>query len=53
MFEKFTFEKKLGIDSNEKKYGGLKVGTVSLLIAFAGVLSVALGAGTFEGNRGK
>lgn len=47
MFENFTFEKKLGIDSSEKKYHGLKIGTLSLLIAFVGVLCVALGAVSF------
>jgi len=44
MFENFTFEKKLGIDSSERKYYGLKVGTLSLLVAFVGVLCVVLGA---------
>lgn len=44
MFENFTFEKKLGIDSSEKKYYGLKVCTLSLLVAFVGILCVVLGA---------
>ena len=45
MFEKFTFEKKLGIDSSEKKYIGLKVMTVSGLVAFAGAIVAFLGLG--------
>jgi len=47
MFGKITFEKKLGIDSDDKKYCGLKVGTVSLLVSFAGFLCVVWGAVTF------
>ena len=45
MFEKFTFEKKLGIDSSEKKYIGLKVATVSGLVAFSGGLIAFIGPG--------
>ena len=44
MLEKFTFEKKLGIDSSEKKYIGLKIATVSFLVAFTGMLIVSLGS---------
>jgi len=43
MFEKFTFEKKLGIDSSEKKYIGLKVATISFLVALSGILVAFLG----------
>ena len=45
MLEKITFEKKLGIDSSEKKYIGLKVATVSFLVAFTGGLTAFLGLG--------
>ena len=38
MLEKITFEKKLGIDSREPKYRGLKVITVSFLFALVGFL---------------
>lgn len=44
MFEKFTFEKKLGIDSSENKWRGLKVMTASFLLAMFGALLVFLGA---------
>ncbi len=36
MLKKLTFEKKLGIDSREPKWRGLKVVTVSGLVAFLG-----------------
>jgi hypothetical protein len=45
MFEKFTFEKKLGIDSREKKWVGLKIATVSGLVALSGGLVAFLGLG--------
>ena len=45
MLEKFTFEKKLGIDSSEKKWIGLKIGTVSGIIAFCGALVAWVGLG--------
>jgi hypothetical protein len=45
MFEKITFEKKLGIDSSEKKYLGLKIATVSFLVALSGGLIAFLGLG--------
>ena len=45
MFEKITFEKKLGIDSSEKKYIGMKIGTVSFLVALLGGLVAFLGLG--------
>jgi hypothetical protein len=45
MFEKFTFEKKLGIDSSQKKYIGLKIATVSFLVALSGALVAFLGLG--------
>ena len=45
MLEKFTFEKKLGIDSSEKKWIGLKIATVSGLVAFSGVFAAFLGLG--------
>jgi len=45
MFDKFTFEKKLGIDSSERKWVGLKIGTVSGLVAFSGGLVAFLGLG--------
>ena len=44
MSEKFTFEKKLGIDSSEKKYQGLKVITIAFLVAMSGALIAFLGA---------
>lgn len=43
MLEKITFEKKLGIDSSEKKWRGLKVMTVSFLVAMFGALLAFLG----------
>jgi hypothetical protein len=43
MLEKITFEKKLGIDSREKKYIGLKIGTISVLVGAAGGLVSILG----------
>jgi len=43
MLEKLTFEKKLGIDSSEKKWRGLKVMTVFFLLAMLGALLVFLG----------
>ncbi len=45
MFDKFTFEKKLGIDSSEKKWIGLKVMTVSFLVAMFGGLIAFIGLG--------
>ena len=45
MLEKFTFEKKLGIDSSEKKWIGLKIATVSGLVAFSGGFAAFLGLG--------
>jgi len=45
MFDKYTFEKKLGIDSSEKKWLGLKIATVSGLVAFSGGLVAFLGLG--------
>ena len=45
MFDKFTFEKKLGIDSSEKKYIGMKIATVSFLVALFGALIAFLGLG--------
>jgi hypothetical protein len=36
MLKKITFEKKLGIDSREPKWRGLKIATVSALVAFSG-----------------
>ena len=47
MLEKFTFEKKLGIDSSEKKWIGLKIATVSGLVAFSGGFAAFLGLGIF------
>lgn len=38
MLEKFTFEKKLGIDSSDKKWRGSKVMTVSFLLVLFGAL---------------
>jgi len=38
VLEKITFEKKLGIDSSEKKYQGLKISTVSFFVVLAGAL---------------
>jgi hypothetical protein len=45
MLEKFTFEKKLGVDSSEKKWIGLKIMTVSFLVAMLGALIAVLGLG--------
>ena len=45
MLEKFTFEKKLGIDSSEKKWIGLKIATVSGFVAFSGGFAAFLGLG--------
>jgi len=45
MFEKITFEKKLSIDSSENKYIGLKIATVSFLVALSGGLIAFLGLG--------
>jgi len=45
MFEKFTFEKKLGTDSSVKKWIGLKIATVSGLVAFTGAIVAFLGLG--------
>ena len=45
MLEKFTFEKKLGVDSSEKKWIGLKIMTVSFLVAMLGALFAVLGLG--------
>ena len=38
MFKKITFEKRLGIDSSERKYIGMKVGVVSILVMLLGNL---------------
>ena len=38
MFKKFTFEKKLGIDSTKKEFKGIKISTLSFLVALAGIL---------------
>jgi len=43
MFEKITFEKKLGIDSSERKYIGMKVGVISILVMLFGNLIAFLG----------
>lgn len=45
MLEEITFEKKLGIDSSEKKWVGLKIMTVSFLVAICGGLIAFLGLG--------
>lgn len=45
MLEKITFEKKLGIDSKDKKWRGLKIMTVSFLVAAAGAILTVLGLG--------
>ncbi|WP_147275222.1 hypothetical protein [Thioalbus denitrificans] len=45
MFKKFTFEKKLGVDSREPKWRGLKIVTVSGLLAFLGGAFAAVGFG--------
>ncbi len=42
MFKKITFEKKLGIDSTDKKWRGLKICTVSFFMAFFGFVLVFL-----------
>jgi len=38
MFNKFTFEKKLGIDSTKEKYKGIKISVVSLLVGVMGAI---------------
>ena len=45
MLEKITFEKKLGIDSSDKKWRGLKIMTVAFLVAAAGALLAFIGWG--------
>ena len=45
MFEKITFEKNLGIDSSEKKWLGMKMATVSFLVALSGGLVAFSGLG--------
>ena len=45
MLEKITFEKKLGIDSNDKKWRGLKIMTVSFLVALGGGIVAFIGLG--------
>lgn len=45
MFKRLTFEKKLGIDSREPKWRGLKVVAVSGLVAFLGGGIAAVGLG--------
>ena len=45
MLEKITFEKKLGIDSSERKWIGLKVATASGIIALFGALVAWAGLG--------
>ena len=41
MLKNITFEKKLGINSKEKVWLGLKIATISGLIAFSGAFFVA------------
>jgi len=38
MFNKFTFEKKLGIDSTKEKYKGIKISVISLLAGIVGAI---------------
>ena len=45
MLEIITFEKKLGIDSSHKKWRGLKIMTVSFLVACTGAILTLLGLG--------
>ena len=45
MLEKITFEKNLGIDSSHKKWRGLKIMTVSFLVALSGGVLAFLGLG--------
>ena len=45
MLEKITFEKKLGIDSSDKKWRGLKIMSVSFLVALSGGVLTILGLG--------
>jgi len=42
MLKNITFEKKFGINSKENIWLGLKIATISGLIAFSGVFFVAL-----------
>ena len=42
MLKNITFEKKLGINSNEKVWLGLKIVTISILITFTGAFFIAL-----------
>jgi len=45
MLNKISFEKKLGIDSSDKKWRGMKVFTVSFLVCATGALLAFFGLG--------
>ena len=45
MLDRVTLEKKLGIDSSQKKYQGLIIVTISFFVVFMGIILFMLGLG--------